>query len=286
MIKSANKIWEEIGVVNNIKFEFNKIGNDIPILIARDYLKFPDKVRDFFNNGMWWENDSLNDVRPGKSFLIHQDLVEWFNMPFAKSFSAIFGLNYIKTDVAFGNNFNGNMPLRDVRSAFPHVDLLGGAGVSIHDQYISSPHVAFNINLTESVHPVATGFWSFNNIKSLLDCSYNDQRENNAFFKNLSMDETGIDWFQIKDYGPWKLEGIHEMMYNSIAAYPTHFFHSPYIEPEWFTDTDRITISSFLNTSPENLDFEEKNIDDISYAWEFFHLDKIHNYHPKKTVPN
>ena len=91
-------------------------------------------------------------------------------------------------------------------------------------------------------------------------------------------------WFQIKDYGPWVLEDTVDMVYNSMVCYPTHFFHNPYIEEGWFRDTDRITISSFLNTSPENLDFAQKDLDNISYAWEFFHLDKIHNYHPKKTI--
>ena len=124
---------------------------------------------------------------------------------------------------------------------------------------------------------------SFNNIKTILDCSYNDHRKTGLFYDSLSTQE-GMKWFQIEDYGPWKLEDTVDMVYNSLVAYPTHFFHSPYIKEDWFTDTDRITISSFLNTSPENLDFQQKDLDDIAYAWEFFHLDKIHNYHPKKTV--
>ena len=88
---------------------------------------------------------------------------------------------------------------------------------------------------------------------------------------------------QIEDYGPWKFSDKVDMCYNSIVVYPSHFFHNPILKDTWFDDHDRVTISSFLNTSPSDLDFPQQDIDHISYAWEFFHLDKIHNYHPHKT---
>ena len=283
-MRSANEVWKEISVVNNLQWQFKLLGKeqDIPVLIAEDYLKFPDLVKDFCLTSSWWDNISDDDIRPGKSLLVHQDLVEWFTVPFAKSIAPLFGLEYIKTDVTFGNCFNGNMTLNDIRSPFPHVDITGQPD-DMGDRLRSSPHIACNINITESEYPVTTGFWSFNNIKTILDCSYNDHRKTGLFYDSLTRQE-GMKWFQIEDYGPWRLEDTVNMVYNSLVAYPTHFFHSPYIKEDWFTNTDRITISSFLNTSPENLDFKQKDLDDIAYAWEFFHLDKIHNYHPKKTV--
>lgn len=288
MITSRSKIWEEICVVNNVKFEFRYVGknNDIPILVANDYLKFPDKVQDFFVKGDWWDNQCKADIRPGKSYLIHHDLVEWFSEPFARSIAPLLGLNYLKTDVAFGNNFNGNMPLHNIKSAFPHIDIVGSAAVGTEDQYANVSHIAFNINITQSEYPVSTGFYSFNGIKSFLDFSWNTKNEENKFFDDLGHQEGDqLSWFQIDDYGPWVLEDRVDMVYNSLVAYPTHFFHSPYIKRDWFTDTDRVTISAFLNTMPDNLDFSQKDLDDVSYAWEFFQLDRIHGFHPKRTIP-
>ena len=85
-MKSASTLWQEISVVNNIKFEFKSLGkdNDIPLLVAKDFFKYPDKVADFFANGYWWDNFTDNNVRPGKSFLIHDEVVQWFITPFVK----------------------------------------------------------------------------------------------------------------------------------------------------------------------------------------------------------
>lgn len=276
MIKSSAKIWEEISVVNNLKFEF--IYYDyVPILVAKDVFKFPDKVREFFDVGPWWDTEVVKDdslIRPGKSYLFPKEIVDWIGYPIAKPFSSLLGLNYMKTNGINGNCFNGDMRLTDIQSAFPHTD--------VYDFY---PHIAYNINLTKS-DKVATSFYSFNNKTKRIDFCLDDKNAEDEFHKQNAKSLTDDSkWFQIKDYEPWKLEQIVPMGYNSITAYPTTLFHSPYIEKEWFTTSDRITIAGFLNTSPDDLDFKEEHLDDISYAWEFFYLDKIHNYHPKKTKP-
>jgi len=279
-MKSASDRWQEIAVLNNLKFEFKSLGkeNDIPILVAPDYFKFPDLVREFFLNGYWWDNYSDDNVRPGKSFLIHDEVVQWFVTPFIHSMAPLFGLKHFYSECAFGNCFNGDMSIIDPLSAFPHTDAPHGIQ--------KDAHIAMNIPLVESNYPMQTGFWSFNGKKNSLDMSHNDkidlQRSQKQIAKDVMTDNA--KWFQIEDYGPWKLEDKSNMVYNEMTCYPTFFFHNPYIKTDWFTDSDRITISSFLNTSPENLDFKEDNIDDISFAWEHFHLDKLHDYHPKKTT--
>ena len=40
-------------------------------------------------------------------------------------------------------------------------------------------------------------------------------------------------WFQIDNYGPWVLEDSVDMVYNKLVAYPSHFFHNPYINRMW-----------------------------------------------------
>ena len=62
MIESSNQRWAEISVVNNLKYEFRHLGKDkdIPVLVAEDFFKFPDLVREFIEGGIWWSN-STND---------------------------------------------------------------------------------------------------------------------------------------------------------------------------------------------------------------------------------
>ena len=93
-IESSSDHWQRIAVLNNLKFEFQFLGEngDIPIIVAKDFFKFPDLVREFFSRGYWWDNFTDNNVRPGKSFLIHDEVVQWFITPFAKSLSPLFGL--------------------------------------------------------------------------------------------------------------------------------------------------------------------------------------------------
>ena len=58
MIKDCSKIWEEVFVVNDPTFELIYFGKDkdIPIIVAKNILKYPDKVREFLSNGYWWTN--------------------------------------------------------------------------------------------------------------------------------------------------------------------------------------------------------------------------------------
>ena len=284
MIKSCNDIWAEISVVNNAKWQFKFVGkdNDIPVLMAEDYFKFPDKVKDFLVNGHWWTNGCNNFesiIRPGKSYYVFPEIHDWFADPLINSFRPLFGVKEVGVKNISGNCFNGNMQIEDLRSVFPHTDLVENV---IED----SAHFACNINLTNS-DKVKTGFWSFKGKKSWLDYSHNDYNDETRFFKNLN--HSLVDkpkWFQIDDYDPWKLEEIVEMGYNSFVSYPTCFLHNPYIKEDWFNDSDRVTIAAFFDIIPKDLDFEQKDLGDVSFTWEFFHLDKIHNFHPKETVTN
>tara|TARA_B100001250_G_C19719076_1_gene752974 strand:+ start:179 stop:1045 length:867 start_codon:yes stop_codon:yes gene_type:complete len=286
MIKSCNDIWAEISVVNNAKWEFLFLGknNDIPILVAKDYFKFPDKVNEFISNGHWWTNGCNNFeaiVRPGKSYYVYPEIVDWFCDPLINSIRPLFGVNQIGIKSINGNCFNGDMLINDPRSVFPHTDLADIDG-NIHIE--QSAHVACNINLTKS-NNVKTGFWSFKGKKSWMDFSHNDRNEEAKFFESLRKSlPDNAKWFQIDDYDQYKLEEIVEMSYNSFVAYPTCFLHNPYIKEDWFNDSDRITIAGFFDILPKDLEFEQNDLGDVSYAWEFFHLDKVHNFHPKDTV--
>jgi len=283
MIESSSRIWDDICHLNNLKYEFRLLGkdNDIPVLVAEDYFKEPDKVGEFLRGGYWWDNSDNKDdnvIRPGKSVHFHPEMHSWFAEPLVQPLATVLGLSQVQIGQVFGNCFNGNMEISDIHSCFPHTDFTN------FDPQVSD-QIAFNINLTKSDN-VNTAFYSFNNLKTRLDYSWNDNMEEGEFFKEMenSLKEDAT-WFNVDDYGPYRLEENVEIGYNTMIAYPTHFLHAPYIKPDWFTDTDRVTLTGFINTSPEELDFEQQNLDDVSYAWEFFHLNKIHNYHPKNTSP-
>lgn len=289
MITNCNSVWEDISSLSNLKIEFVHVGEDydIPILRVGNFFKNPDAVSEFLRSGHWWTNgfnpmaDSI--IRPGKSLYFHEEIVDWFAQPIISPFKALFGVNDVKVNSINGNCFNGNMPLLNALSAFPHTDVVG--------DYITSPHIAFNINLTtpcintiNNGDRVKTGFWSYMGMKSKLDFSWNDESSLEEFNSSIK-DSLAHDskWFQIEDHDPYKLEEIVTMEYNELVAYPSHFLHNPYIKEHWYLDDDRVTLAGFLNIQPENLNFEDQHLDDVSYAWEFFHLDKIHQFHPRNT---
>ena len=66
-MKCASEKWKEVFVINDLTFE--TLNEDIPITIIKNVLKYPDQVREFFDNGYWWENGFDGECsRPGKSF--------------------------------------------------------------------------------------------------------------------------------------------------------------------------------------------------------------------------
>ena len=66
MIKPSSEIWNEISVTNNLEFEFHNLGtrHPIPIVIAKDVFKYPDKVREFLLTFPYWATkDIVNKMR-------------------------------------------------------------------------------------------------------------------------------------------------------------------------------------------------------------------------------
>ena len=281
MIESVNDRWAKISVLNNLKFEFLHLGRDkdIPVLSTQDYFKYPDLVRKFFDEGQWWSagcNNMNEIIRPGTSLFIHPEICEFFTLPLVRPIASLLGVNRMGIISTNGNCFQSDMALKTIDSAFPHTDTMS-------KEFDQTAMIAYNINITKGEH-IKTGFWSMNNKKSRLDFSWNDESDEQYFKNDMHRSfKNNSKWFQIDDYGPYKLETIHKMCYNSFTAYPTHFFHNPYIQPEWFKDDQRVTIAGFLDLSEKDLDFEDQHLDSVSYAWEFLHLNKVLNFHPENT---
>ena len=238
-MKCASETWKEVFVVNELSFE---IIND-SCTIAKDVLKYPEQVREFMENGYWWDNGGGEEecARPGKSFDFGPNIDMYFN-PLRNQLSSFYDVEEILPIEIYGNCLNGNMDLHTVMSYVPHVDTFPG------DDQNENPlnDAAFNINLTKS-DKVKTAFYSFNNKRSICDFTrldYEDLRTCWNTQKDIRKDKS---WFLIDDnYEQYKLEFIADIEYNSMILYPSHVWHNSYIKEDWFNDEDRITFTGFF----------------------------------------
>ena len=86
-------------------------------------------------------------------------------------------------------------------------------------------------------------------------------------------------------YEDFKYADAVTMPYNSLAAYSVYNLHNPYIEPNWFNTSDRLTLTVFYGILPEDLDFPDGDLEIVKASWDFFRLTTLHNYNPENTRP-
>ena len=245
-MKCASEKWKEVFVVNELSFEPLKdsctLDGDTPIIVAKDVLKYPEQVREFMEDGYWWENGGDPDcVRPGKSFDFGPNIDTYFT-PLVNQFKKFYNAQEITPIEFYGNSYNGNMRLYNSGSYLPHVDTFPG------DDQNEDPYndVAFNLNLTKS-DKVKTAFYSFNNKKSICDFHKNDYQDLKKCWDTQEKNRKQNNWFLIdNEYDNYKLEFIADIDYNSMILYPSHNWHNSYIKEDWFIDEDRITFTGFF----------------------------------------
>lgn len=281
LIRSATQIWNQISEVNNLEFEFHLIEDKVPVLIANDVYKNPDLVSEFFENLDYWETryfvDSDN-VRPGLTHRFPNVLRPTIASQLEQRIKTLFGVSKLSVWDLYLQCTCGNMTLDSTGSlcCYPHVD------TPLFDTIDEIPCFVANINLSKSVHPVTTGFWSWRGKTNALDFDRNDKNSLSNFYSRHELQKVN-SWFQIRNYEDFVFETSVTMRYNSLVVYPTMNIHNPYIEPHWFTDKERLMLSVFFCLSPEDLDFEDRHLDTVSYSWEHFRLDTLFNYHPQQT---
>ena len=247
-MKCASEKWKEVFILNDLSFEkiteSCKSNKDIPIIAAKNVLKYPEQVREFLENGYWWMNRCLNSsIRPGKSFDFGFDVKGYFN-PLINQFVKFYNADDIEPIEFYGNCYNGDADLYTTMSYLPHVDTFPGADEDINPLN----DFAFNLNLTKS-DKVKTAFYSFNNKKSVCDFTMEDFKD----FERVKKRHKKIkskDWKKLsnENFENYQLEYIADIEYNSLILYPSHYWHSVYIKEDWFTDTDRITFTGFFET--------------------------------------
>ena len=145
-IKCASEKWKEVFILNDLSFEeiteSCKSKKDIPIVVAKNVLKYPEQVREFLENGYWWMNRCIDsNIRPGKSFDFGFDVKTYFN-PLINQFTKFYNADDIEPIEFYGNCYNGNADLYTTMSYLPHVDTFPGADKDINplNDY------AFNLN--------------------------------------------------------------------------------------------------------------------------------------------
>lgn len=281
LIRSANKIWNQISEVNNLEFEYLLLDGKVPVLVANDIYKNPDLVSEFFENLDYWETREIKNtqiIRPGLTHNFPEIIQDQISNQIEERVKPLFGVSKMDIFDLYCQCTSADMTLDATSSlcCYPHID------VPVFDSFDPIPCLVANINFTKSNDPVSTGFWSWKGKTNSLDFNRNDKNTLENFYRRHEELDVG-SWFQIKDYEDFKFETSATMEYNSLVLYPTTNLHNAYIEPNWFSDRQRLMLSIFYFISPEDLDFEERYIDTVSYSWEHFRLDTLFNYHPKQT---
>lgn len=281
LIRSATQIWNKISEVNNLEFEFHLLDNKVPILVARDVFKNPDLVSEFIENLDYWETRyfiNSDNVRPGLTHRFPEMLRPTITDQINQRIKKLFGVSELSIWDLYVQCTSGKMTLDSTGSlcCYPHID------TPLLDTLDDIPCFVANINFSKSMDPAVTGFWSWKEKTNALDFNREDKNSLTNFY-NRHESQVVDSWFQIKDYEEFKFETSVAMEYNSLVVYPTMNLHNPYIEPNWFSDKQRLVLSIFYSISPEFLDFEERDIDTVSYSWEHLRLDTLFNYHPNQT---
>ena len=232
MIESASDRWQKIFVLNELDYE-----EEGEFKLCRNVLKYPEKVREFLEQGYWWSNEYSNCYRPGKTFSFGYNSGQMF-INLLLEFRKLYQRNLNPVEI-YGNCFNGNMRLSNMRSILPHVD----------SDVADEMGVAFNLNLTDS-NQVMTSFWSWKNKKSSYSLSEKEIIEANTFFDQQNEIVKGNQWIQINSqYGNFKMESVAEIGYNDMIIYPSHYWHNVYMKKNWFQNTDRVTLTGFFAVS-------------------------------------
>ena len=245
-MKCASEKWNEAFILNELIFETLedscKSIDDIPIILVKNVLKHPDKVREFLDNGYWWTNPCVEDTRPGKSFEFGVDYENYCDS-LIDNLADYYEAESITPIQLYANCFNGNMDILSNMSYLPHVDTFPGDFTNHNPRN----DVAFNINLTKS-DKVKTAFYSFNDKRSVCDFTANDYGDLKTVTKKQKSMITKGKWKESgeNEYENYKLEYVADIDYNSMILYPSHYWHNSYIKEDWFIDEDRITLTGFF----------------------------------------
>lgn len=260
--------WKKYTEVNNTIVQSIDYGSG-QVLIIKDFLKYPDKLLDLCKKLPFYTSSTKDIIRPGKTFPIYPEYLSDYGSNIENFLSKTLGCHKVFLSDIIVNCFNGNMK---TWYEYPHTDIVD------YDPTKSASLIAGNIGLTPK-NKSGTGFWTFNDKISLLDMNISEYYEYKNFYTSVISNENNQfqkKWRQVIDEGPWKLEFICPLEYNSYVLYSSSNFHSLYLEPEWYIDNDRISIATFSEVTPDHINHSE--FDNFhKQIWKILKLDTIFN---------
>ena len=212
---------EKICQVNTDSKLEKVIYNNISFNIIRNFLKYPEEYKNLLQLFPATRDSTYS---PG----YRQDIPPWA-AKFITNYVREFIPNWLPERVSC-NIYNGNMLMKQ-HSNLPHSDPF---------------HAVWNLWLNQNCIG-GTAFWSHREKRHVDELS----KEEYSYLFNHPLSSSGYEqWKNFKGNDDWELSCIAPMEYNTMLFYNGGFFHSPWIQENWYLDEHRysmIGMGSFEN---------------------------------------
>lgn len=252
MVNKVTKDWIKYTEVNNTKYEVVRFGSNGQgkVLIVEDFLKYPDQFYNLVKDFPFFDN-IFSGAMSGQGFTFPKIHTNSHGKFLIDSLSKIFGTTDVHLDLMSIACMNGGM---ETYSYHPHVDLCFSFDLDqdVEEIIRGSNNIASNIGLTKGMN-VGTAMWSYKGKCSILEMT-NEEVVDFVTAIKFNHDGPLLNWKLLEEDENWKIEFLCPLSYNTWIIYPTFQIHAPYLDENWFTDSDRITSASFIKIKTENLD--------------------------------
>lgn len=200
------------------------IYNNVSFKVIRNFLKYPDEYKNILQQFPATRDSTYS---PG----YRQDIPPW-TAKFITNYVREFIPNWLPERVSC-NVYNGDMIMKKDAN-LPHSDPF---------------HGVWNLWLNENCLG-GTAFWHHKDKKHINDLTPDEYNYLFARFNNQESPPEYVNWKNFKGNNDWELTCIAPMEYNTMLFYNGGFFHSPWIQENWYLDEYRysmIGMGSFEN---------------------------------------
>lgn len=245
MIKVITEEWFKYTKINNLNIETINYGNG-KILLIKDFLSYPDQFYDLVTSFPFFDN-MVSGAAAGKGFSIPELHLQSYGKFLLDAVSNIFNVEDYYLVFATIHCMNGNM---ETYTCHPHVDVSFGLDYPISHYIRNSANLAVNLGLTKDMQG-GTAMWSYKGKSNLMQMTTSELASYNKDVNPYPLNKKTWDVFEENE--DWKIDFISPYEYNTLVLYPTFQIHSPYLKNEWYNQTDRISLSSFINVGTKNI---------------------------------
>lgn len=222
----------EVSKINpNVKYKKRVIG-DFEIIIADDFLLYPEQYRDFLKKFPGFSNSKRRQLsRPGYSQKFHPEMFRRFEHKISD-----FLHRPIEHSVWASNIMHSHMKTYKP-SWVPHYD--------------SKVGYVMNYWMCEGVGETGICFYEFKGRKKM---DYGGSKFDQQYTQNInkhSLDYVmDMQWknFDHKSDEDWNLYYVSKVKFNRVVFYDPYLFHGPYIEPDSYLNHYRYSLVGFMFT--------------------------------------